>query len=56
MDRTLPFGLKSSARYFNMYADGLQYAMTGNGVSVVEHYLDDFFTCGDGDSMECEAN
>ena len=29
MDRTLPFGLKSSARYFNMYADGLQYAMIG---------------------------
>ena len=56
MDLTLPFGLKSSAKYFNKYADGLQYAMIGNCVSVVEHYLDDYFTCGAPSTMECAAN
>ena len=38
------------------YADGLQYAMIGNCVSVVEHYLDDYFTCGVPSTMECAAN
>ena len=56
LDITLPFGLKSSAKHFTLYADGLQYAMTKNGVSKVSHYLDDYFTCGHPNSMECEAN
>ena len=56
VDTVLPFGLKSSAKLFNKYADGLEYIMKQNGVSNVEHYLDDYFSCGHPTSMECEAN
>ena len=56
LDATLPFGLKSSTKHFNKYADALQYAMLRQGTSTVEHYLDDYFTCGKANSMECEAN
>ena len=56
MDTTLPFGLKSSAMLFNKYADALQYVMINNGATIVEHYLDDYFTCGAPTSMECEVN
>ena len=41
MDTVLPFGLKSSAKLFNKYADGLEYVMKRNGVSICEHYLDE---------------
>ena len=30
--------------------------MRQNGVSCVEHYLDDFFACGDALSFECASN
>jgi len=55
MEVVLPFGLKSSAKIFTDYADGLQYIMYENGVTVTDHYLDDYFTCGHPDSMECET-
>ena len=56
MDMTLPFGLKSSAMLFNKYADGLQYVMRTTGATIIEHYLDDYFTCGAPNTMECETN
>ena len=37
LDATLPFGLKSSAKHFNKYADALQYAMLRQGASTVCH-------------------
>ena len=44
------------AQIFNKYATGLEFIMRQNGVSCVEHYLNDFFTCGDALSTECAAN
>ena len=52
----MPFGLKSSVKLFNKYADGLEYVMKRNGVSICEHYLDDYFTCDSPNTMECAAN
>ena len=53
---TLPFGLRSAPKLFNDVADALAFIMRKKGASYVEHYLDDFFTCGTPDSGECEAN
>ena len=47
LDITLPFGLKSSAKHFTLYADGLQYAMTKNGVSKVSHSKDKEYHSGE---------
>ena len=55
VDCLLPFGLRSAAQIF-IYATGLEFIMRQNGVSCVEHYLDDFFTCGDALSTECVVN
>ena len=55
MDCFLTFGLRS-AQIFNNYATGLELIMRQNRVSCVEHYLDDFFTCGDALSTECASN
>ena len=46
VDGSLPFGLRSAPKIFTAVADALQWAMLANGVSIVEHYLDDFVTLG----------
>ena len=56
IDMVLPLGLRSSPKLFNMFADGLEYIMKSRGVTVPEHYLDDYFTAGPPGSRECEIN
>ena len=56
VDLTLPFGLKSSAKIFSKFAEGLHYIMQARGVTIVENYLDDFFTCGQVGTPECYNN
>ena len=41
-DTVLPFGLKSAAKLFNLFADALEYSIKKQGCSIVTHYLDDF--------------
>ena len=52
----LPFGAKSSPYLFDQFAKGLEYVMKCKGVSCVEHYLDDYFTCGPSDTNVCQNN
>ena len=56
VDLVLPFGLRSSPFLFNQFAIGLEYIMKCKGASIVEHYLDDYFTCGSSKSNECHNN
>jgi len=56
VDLVLPFGLRSSPYLFDQFATGLEFIMNCKGVSIVEHYLDDFFTCGSGNSDQCDVN
>ena len=56
VDLVLPFGLRSSPFLFNQVAIGLEYIMKCKGASIVEHYLDDYFTCGSSKSNECHNN
>lgn len=55
-DTVLPFGCRSSAVLFNKFACGLEYMILNNGVTNCLHYLDDTFTCGAADTMECMNN
>lgn len=50
VDGALPFGLRSAPKTFTAVADALQWVMHQNGVTVVDHYLDDFITMGPPDS------
>ena len=50
------FGLRSSPFLFNQFAIGLEYIMKCKGAGIVEHYLDDYFTCGCSKSNECHNN
>ena len=56
IDLTLPFGLRSSPYLFDQFARGLQFIMESKGVTDVEHYLDDFFTCGPPNTDICHVN
>jgi hypothetical protein len=56
VDMVLPFGLRSSAMQFNVFADGLEYCMRQNGVTASIHYLDDTFSCGEAGTLECDRN
>ena len=56
LDHVLPFGLRSSANLFDLFATGLEFGMHVGGCSNVCHYLDDFFTCGSASTSECEIN
>ena len=56
VDLVLPFGLRSSPHLFDQFAKGLEYIMKVKGVNNVEHYLDDFFTCGPPNSQICYDN
>ena len=49
-DKALPFGLRSAPKLFTAVADGLAWAMLCRGISVLLHYLDDFFFCSPPDS------
>ena len=56
VDAALPFGLRSAPKIFTAVADALQWIMTTNGVSFVDHYLDDFITMGPPESETCGRN
>ena len=53
----LPFHSRSAPALFLRYADALALIMADRGVSLVWHYLDDFFTCGPASpSTQCQRN
>ena len=56
IDKALPFGLRSAPIIFTAVADALQWIMQKNGVSYVDHYIDDFITAGKGGTDECSKN
>ena len=56
VDKALPFGLRSAPLIFTAVADALQWIMKQEGVSIVDHYLDDFITLGRPGSSECADN
>ena len=55
-DQCLPFGLRSAPKIFTAVADALLWVFQRDGVSWVDHYLDDFITMGAPGSQECQAN
>ena len=56
VDKAFPFGLKSAPIIFTAVADALQWIMQKNGVSYLDHYIDDFITVGKVGSDECSRN
>lgn len=56
VDTVLPFGLRSAPKLFNNFADGLHFVMVVKGVTDLEHYLDDYFTCGPPGTDVCKNN
>jgi len=56
VDMVLPFGMRSSPKKFCEFADGLRYIMIKKGVTDVENYVDDFFTCGPPGTNQCDDN
>ena len=56
LDHVLPFGLRSSANLFDLFATGLEFSMFLGGCSNICHYLDDYFTCGSASTNECADN
>ncbi len=56
VDTVLPFGLRSAPKIFNAVADALQWVVKQNGVTYLEHYLDDFTTVGGANTEECADN
>ena len=55
-DTRLPFGLRSAPKVFTAVADALQWSFMRQGVSWVEHYLDDYVTMGPPKSETCRQN
>ncbi len=51
-----PFGLRSSPMIFTALADALEWGFRQRGVTVVDHYLDDFITIGPPGSDICYRN
>ena len=56
VDGMLPFGLRSAPKVFTAVADALEWVIRQRGVTVVDHYLDDFVTLGRPASPECSQN
>ena len=46
VDTILPFGLRSAPKIFNALADALEWCFRQQGVTDVDHYLDDIITIG----------
>lgn len=51
----LPFGLRSSVKLFDRYAEAMEYIMYKNGVSKVFHYIDDYLTISS-NYESCQSN
>ena len=56
MDTILPFGLRLAPKVFNAVADALEWICRRRGVINIMHYLDDFFTIGFPQTVECISN
>ena len=56
VETVLPFGLRSAPKLFNNFANGLHFIMEHKGVTDLEHYLDDYFTCGPPGTDICKGN
>lgn len=56
MDTVLPFGLRSSPKLFDQFAEAVCFLARKRGCSIVEHYLDDYLTIGPRDSPVCRDN
>ena len=56
VDGMLPFGLRSAPKVFTAVADALEWVIRQRGVTMVDHYLDDFVTLGRSASPECSQN
>ena len=56
VEKTLPFGLRSAPIIFSVVANALQWIMVQQGVSFVEHYIDDFIIVGKNGSEDFLRN
>jgi len=56
LSTVLPFGLRSSPKLFNDFAEAARYIMIDRGAQYVDHYLDDFITVGAPNTSECQDN
>lgn len=55
IDMVLPFGCSSSPKLFDTFASGLKFIMQQKGASIIEKYLDDFYSCAS-TKNECDQN
>ena len=55
-DTRLPFGLRSAPKIFTAVADALQWIFIRQGMTWVDHYLDDYITLGPPGTTTCQAN
>lgn len=55
VEMVLPFGCRSSPKIFDKYASGLKFIMQHKGATIIEKYLDDFYSCAPTFS-ECKEN
>ena len=57
IDTCLPFGLRSAPYLFNQLSVAIHWILQNSyGVQYLLHYLDDFFTAGPADSLQCAEN
>ena len=56
VDGMLHFGLRSAPKIFTVVADALEWIIRQNGVTLIDHYRDDFITMGPPDSETCGQN
>ncbi len=56
IDTKIPFGRRSAPKTFNAVADALEWCYRHEGVTIVDHYLDDFITLGTPDMTTCASN
>lgn len=56
VDTVLPFGLRSAPKIFNCIADALQWIAKSQGITYLDHFLDDYITVGAPNSSECSDN
>jgi hypothetical protein len=56
VDVTLPFGLASAPKIFTDVADAFAFIMYQEGITYVDHYVDDFITIGPPGSPICANN
>ncbi len=56
VDGMLPFGLRSAPKIFTAVADALEWCFRQQGVSTVDHYLDDYIIIGPPNSTVCQEH